>query len=207
MILSYKYNYIFLKAHKVGGTSVQLALSGSVGPKDIVSRVAKYDPNRDLSRYNVRPQNHGNFTQHMRPWEIIDEIGRERWDDLFKFTCVRNPWDMTVSMYYYSKADKKLTFNQWMRRCSCNNQAFVFWEDTKEEVCNDYIRFERLQKDYNRICRIIGVRPTKLPITKNIVAKKPRKKNMHRKVHDAKTVEIVARKYKQYIERFGYEYE
>ncbi len=43
MIASFKYNFIFIKTRKVGGTSTEIALSLSCGPEDIVAPLALDD--------------------------------------------------------------------------------------------------------------------------------------------------------------------
>jgi len=204
MILSYKHNYIFLKAYKVGGTSVQIALSDHLGPNDISTRVSEYKPGRDQSTYRVKVQNTKGFRQHMKPWEIRRKIGKAQWDKMFKFTCVRNPWEMSVSIYYYGKFYKKHTFKKWIKMCHCPIYAFIFWKGSGLEACDKYIRFEHLQKDYDRICKIIDIPTARLPRTKNIGNKK---KKPLRKVYDAEAVDIIARKYARFIERFGYQYD
>jgi hypothetical protein len=39
--------------------------------------------------------------KHQRPIELINILGQTTWDSYFKFTFVRNPWDRTVSEYFY----------------------------------------------------------------------------------------------------------
>jgi len=206
MLLSYKHNYLFLRSHKTGGTSVQIGLERDVGPEDIVSDIAEYKSWRDSSKYTTNPQNSKGIKLHSMPGGVRRRIGDELWGKLFKFTCVRNPWEMAVSVYYYYAFGRKYTFKEWIKKSGCANQKFAFWKDTGEEVCNDYIRFERLQEDYERICKIIGILPIKLPFTKDCRSKVRWKKEPYQKIYDPETIEIVATKYKKYIEYFGYKF-
>ena len=43
MILSRKFRFIFIKGRKVGGTSVEMALSTICGPDDIVTPITPID--------------------------------------------------------------------------------------------------------------------------------------------------------------------
>ena len=46
MIVSYRHNFIFIKTHKTGGTSVEMALTPLCGPEDIIAPIA-LDDERD----------------------------------------------------------------------------------------------------------------------------------------------------------------
>ena len=46
---------------------------------------------------------------HFTSKEVISKIGRKDWDDLFKMTCIRDPWSRLKSFYAYRKATIKNT--------------------------------------------------------------------------------------------------
>ena len=113
MIVSHSLRCIFLKPFKVGGTSVLQALGMNCRDGDLVSAVF-LDP-EDLQRFPTsqltplaqhrcpdrpratRYQINTSLNTHALPRMIQDDIGWETWSRLFKFTIVRNPWDLMVS--------------------------------------------------------------------------------------------------------------
>lgn len=58
MILSRRWRLVFIKGRKVGGTSVEMALSELAGPADIVTPITPVDERARLAR-GARPRNYG----------------------------------------------------------------------------------------------------------------------------------------------------
>jgi hypothetical protein len=57
MILSHRHRFVFVKGSKVGGTSVEIALTGICGPDDIVTPVTPIDDKLRIDRGHV-PRNY-----------------------------------------------------------------------------------------------------------------------------------------------------
>lgn len=102
MIVSHKYKYIFLKPRKVAGTSVQVALAKHCGDEDIVTPTSSYTKDVDATAYDDNARNFEGYFNHMRPWRLQQKLSAEEWDGYFKFSIVRNPWDMLVSRYFWN---------------------------------------------------------------------------------------------------------
>ena len=103
-------------------------------------------------------------------------IYKEYWDDYFKFSFIRNPWDRMVSMSKYSYFygceinNNKLDVSEYKKKFpqieidSRSKSAAdkyspisnaVYLNILNEEL--DFIgRFENLQEDYDKVCSIIG---------------------------------------------------
>lgn len=137
MIISHKYKFIFLKTQKVGGTSLEIALSRFLGEDDIICPIANVDERLRQHLGYRGPQNyqvtlprfvadvasfsaqgaryikvalqHGHrpamFYNHMSARLTKSIVGDAIWNDYFKFTVERNPFDKGVSYYYYRKGE------------------------------------------------------------------------------------------------------
>jgi hypothetical protein len=135
MIISHRHKFIFIKNRKVGSTSTEVALQKICGPDDILTpdsmwgregdvlfpqarnyrrwylpfREIAQTPTpittaralRDLAR---RPK----FYNHIRASSVRARIDRDIWDSYYKFCFDRNPWDKTVSFYYWFGRDQNL---------------------------------------------------------------------------------------------------
>jgi len=159
----------------------------------------------------------------------IDINGRDiqydnRWQDYFKFTIVRNPWDRLVSCWknkiVTQKPSKrqfrsslrwelnyqKATFNEFISKITEKNNIT---RDIHWTLCHnlfpvndiDFIgRFENLQEDFNTVCDKIGIPQQELPH-----ANKTKHKH-YTEYYNDETKQIVAEKYAKDIELFGYEF-
>jgi hypothetical protein len=104
VIISHKYKFIFTRPTKVGGTSVEINLAKSCGQKDIITpEFQKHSKKEDSDFYGKKGQNYQGFYDHMLPKDIKKKVNKKIWDSYFKFTIVRNPWDLAVSRYWWDK--------------------------------------------------------------------------------------------------------
>ena len=122
MIISHRHKFIFLKTVKTGGTSVEIALSRYCGDEDVVTPISPADePTRlelgitprnylapraayslpDYYRLLMQREEKKLYWNHITAAEVRDRIGADIWNSYFKFTIERNPWDKTISDFYW----------------------------------------------------------------------------------------------------------
>jgi hypothetical protein len=151
---------IFTHPPKCGGTSIEAAFDWH--PK------FNSDKSREYTNF-FQIFKHAGLTQHI---EHIESLGYTK-DEFFKFTCVRNPWDMAVSRFYHDKKDKnvpdvvkKMNFDEYIEfKCKqqmkgkkikfLNIDMFVYH---KNQLCIDYIiKLESVEKDFQLLKEKFGI--------------------------------------------------
>ena len=156
--------------------------------------------------------------QHFTAIESLQMIGAEKWEKVFKFSIVRNPWDKVVSHYFHriktnqtGLGDYPINFKEWVKLTYGEQNPkyyddpkyfmpqFDWLTDDKGEIMVDFIgRFEKLENDFQLICKRIDVKAD-LPFENNSEHKE------YQYYYDDETKEIVRRWFRKDIETFKYE--
>lgn len=196
MIISHKYKFIYIKAWKVAGTTVQKALEKICGSDDIT---AMEETLIDGKLYD----------QHSTPKEIRAIVGEDIWNSYRKIVIIRNPWDALVSLYFFGHVRQKIP-------APCFFNKFVWWNlegymplnkqymlmDGKRWA-DDYIRFENLESDCEDLFKKLGEKCPKLG--REVSGHRP---DIHYSLmYDRKTVDFVSKRYAEEIAEFGYKFE
>jgi len=167
MLISHNNNFLFVHICKTAGSSVRLALEPYADemPDDRLSKLAsKLGLVRGKERVYIPKHASGLYA---RP-----RLGAETFNRLYKFTFVRNPWDLLVSSFHYIKGNER--HHRHAKVSKLNTfEAFVEYEIRRgklhqhKAICEkdgtflvDFIgRFETPEKDFKHICKEIGVEP------------------------------------------------
>lgn len=149
-------------------------------------------------------------------------------EEYYKFTIVRNPWDAVFSMHQYWKRKKnvvhyfllskinfknlreliekveRIFFSEKVVKQICSSLSGYWLDVNGKPFCDDYIRFEKLQEDYDCVCKKIGFKSKKLP---RLRTKPNRHKKHYSKYYNKRKKEIVEKAFQKEIEYFGYKFE
>lgn len=197
-MIDHKHKCIFIHIPRCGGTSIEIAMYGK-------------------NWFYVESS-----TKHLIA-STAKNIYKPYWNDYFKFSFVRNPWDRMVSLAKYPTVyklnlnkGKLVGFEEYFkefpeievdkRSKSLNDTFYPIKNSVYLNILNvelDFIgRFENLNEDFEFIYKSIGDIP---PLLTNDLT--------HRSCHeyyteyyDDETREIVAQKYARDIEYFGYKF-
>jgi hypothetical protein len=217
MLLSIKYNFLFVHIAKTGGTSVRAALKRLRWkdplylPQFLASRLSHMTGHRIASK----------LPRHAKIITAKEMLPRELFDRLFKFAFVRNPWDLQVSSWHHIRRERPHLvehtpdFASFIRWKLDPERPYQYHVDTSIELQTDYLKdldgstivdfigkYENLIADYEEACRRIGIHPPPLPHKR-----KAKDRKDYRSYYDDRTAELIAGYFKPDIEALGYSFD
>ena len=138
----------------------------------------------------------------------------QKFDEYFKFSFVRNPWDWHVSQYFYHMQNPKALFHHTFKEMDFD--AFIHWSIAHTEESNnrqkaflcdesgrlmvDFVgKYENLEDDFAHIARQLGLKA-------RLQRRNPSAHLGYRQYYDDSLREEIARAFKEDIDYFGYEF-
>jgi len=216
MLLSVKYNFLFVHIAKTGGTSVRAALSPLRRrdplfiPQFIASRLSHMTGHRIASK----------FPRHSKIIAAKEMLPQELFDSLFKFAFVRNPWDLQVSSWHHLRRERPRLvedipdFPSFIRWKLDPERPYQYHIDTSIELQTDYLkdldgtllvdfigRYENLVEDYEEACHRIGIKAPPLPHKRQA-----KDRTDYRSYYNDTTAEKIAQHFKLDIDILGYRF-
>lgn len=222
VLVSRRYKFIFVKSKKTAGTSVEGLLEKYCMDHDAISdnkeqNNGKYVPThkQDFQIHElgiVGSRDHGKnnsnkWKEHMCLGRIANNVNTQVFNNCYKFTIIRNPWDKMVSLYYHEvnrSGYTDLTFDQFIKT-STRSIDFHAYDNPKFDF---FIRYENLKEDLQKVA-------TKLKLPDFDVSELPNWKSEYRinkdmhysKMYTPEQRDKVAKIYAYEIKEFGYTYE
>ncbi|HJV28410.1 MAG TPA: sulfotransferase family 2 domain-containing protein [Aromatoleum sp.] len=218
MLLSLKYNFLFVHTAKTGGTSVRDALS------PLRFRDPWYPVQFLCSRLSALSGHRLGikFPRHSKIVAAQEMLPQELFAKLFKFVFVRNPWDLQVSSFHHIRRERPHlmshveTFEEFIRWKLDPERPYQYHVDTSIDLQSDYVidlhgkvlvdfigRYESLHDDFEEACRRIGVKAPELPHKRQA---KDRGKD-YRSYYTDELAAMVAERFAPDIQLFGYTFD
>jgi hypothetical protein len=201
-MISLQKHFLFVHIPKTAGNSIQTALR-DYSEDQLVALRKEQD---GIERFGLRNPNY-KIKKHSVLAEYRDALGNEEFRNLYKFTCVRNPWDRMVS-YYFTPTQTPETWDRKRFRKMISKIVSVadylrLDQDEEDPFTNvDYImRFENLAEDFRTVCGKIGISAATLPRYNRS------NREHYSKYYDNELRELVRTQFAAEIERFGYAFE
>ncbi len=214
MLLSHKYNFLFVHIAKTGGTSVRAALNKLRWQDPMYYLTWPAHKVSALTGHKLGLK----FPRHCHIIAAQEMLPDDFFDQLYKFAFVRNPWDLQVSSFHHIKRERPqhmngiTDFKEFMRWKLDPERPYQYHIDTSLSLQSDYLvdlhgkmlvdfigHYESLDEDFATVCDKIGVKIA-LPHKRQAT---DRKKD-YRSYYDDATTELVANYFQKDIERLGY---
>ena len=222
VVVSHKHEFVFLKTMKTGVTSIEMALEPLCRPPGatVVEKTPTLISSEGIVGRRLTPPprfkrllRRTDWFNHMTTDQVRKLLGEDRWARYHKLISVRNPFDATLSMFFWrfifhnrpapTEFDEARTlFLDWVRAepFDCNKAIAHIGN---QFVANTVIRFETIAADtaaaYHRFAPSAG--PVTLPHTKDGSTKRTQPVADY---FDRASTDSILKRAAWVFERFGY---
>jgi hypothetical protein len=201
-MISFQKRFLFVHIPKTAGNSIQSVLRDH-SEDQLVALRKEQD---GIERFGLRNPKY-KIKKHSTLKEYREALGDEQFRNLYKFTCVRNPWDRIVS-YYFTPTQNPEIWNPKRFRGIISKAVSVtdylrLDEEERDPFANvDYfMRFENLTDDFRAVCDRLQISPAMLPQYNRS------SREHYSKYYNDELRELVRTRFAAEIERFGYTFE
>lgn len=211
-MINHTHRCIFIHIPKTAGTSIENAIWGDDWTQRTEEQLWMGAVCPGYNKY----QSGG--LQHLLATQIRQEVGTDVFNDYYKFSITRNPWDKVVSQYLYVKTrrdiQKMMGLPRWLTFRAYVNalvekhdlhvqsmEQFQFLYGAENQLLVDFVgRFDTLDADFQHIVSVLGLGPLSLPHA----MQSQRKKKAYQHYYSSKTKQIIATLYRRDIDLFDY---
>jgi hypothetical protein len=208
MIISLKYNYIYMRPRKTGSSTIETILKESLGPDDMYIKEDLQVLAPIVKLGVVIPRNE-RLVNHIKISDVRPMIHDDVWDRLYKFTSERHPYEKAVSYAYFKHRNRALRkypeFENWLDHAVRAGEyvSFPVYSIDGRSVADDYIRLESIETDIRRVGQRVGFPvPDVVPVRR---ATERGDKRPARDVLSAEQRDIVFEHCRPEFELLGYE--
>jgi sulfotransferase famil protein len=201
-MISLQKHFLFVHIPKTAGNSIQSALR-DYSEDQLVALRKEQD---GIERFGLRNPKY-KIKKHSTLHEYRDALGDKQFGSLYKFTCVRNPWDRMVS-YYFTPTQSPENFDRKKFRRIISEAVSIadylrLDRDEEDPFANvDYVmRFENLAEDFRAVCGTLDISPATLPRYNRS------NREHYSKYYDDELRQLATKRFALEIERFGYAFE
>lgn len=217
MLLSHKYNFLFVHIAKTGGTSVRAALNTLRWKDPMYYLMWPAHKVSGLTGHKLGVK----FPRHSHIIAAKEMLPTDYFNQLYKFAFVRNPWDLQVSSFHHIKRERPQhmngieDFNEFMAWKFNPERPYQYHIDTSLSWQSDYLvdlhgnlivdfigHYESIHEDFEKACAKINV-DLALPHKR----KAKDRKGDYRSYYNDASAELVAKHFAKDIEILGYNFD
>ena len=201
-MISFQKRFLFIHIPKTAGNSIQSILR-DYSEDELVALRSEQD---GIERFGLRNPKY-KIKKHSTLAEYKAALGEAQFGGLYKFTCVRNPWDRMVSLYFTPTQEMgawdRKKFRKVISKALSVAEYLQLDKGERDPFDNaDYVmRFENLADDFRTVCGALGISPTTLPQYNRS------SREHYSKYYDDELRELVRTRFAAEVGRFGYTFE
>ena len=207
MIVSHKHRFIFIKTRKTAGSTLEKLIYPYLGERDVITDTKD-------GGYEARNTSPG-IAEHCG-WQRIHSRHEYAWNNYYKFTIERNPYDKAVSAWFWHQKIKpdypgvstgKL--KDYLLHFSAVPVDWPSYADkhTDELMVDDAFKYEELYKVYDMLKDKFGIDIPEEDWKGTRLKSGIRPKTDWHEYYDDETQFIASEIWKREIKHFGYKYE
>lgn len=202
MIISHDYKFIFIKTRKTAGSSIERFLLDSLKGTNYIFG--------GMPPENMPPENIEIECEHFGR-KFIAERFPDEWESYYKFAVERNPWDKTVSQYYWLKKQKPKKVKNGFEHCIKHLPKVWQLDDwylyaaKGHIVVDDIIEYNDLHPSFEKTCNKIGL-PYNGELNSIKLKANLRSTKDYRSMYDSETIDLVQQYYADVINHFNYKF-
>lgn len=181
MIILHSDGIIALKARKVGGTSLEIALSKYADNDSVITPITQSDEEtrqrlgwrgpqnykqplhrigemgkREILKTGLRGELPKRFWNHISAKETKERVGDDLWNQYFKIAIIRNPFDYMVSSYFWALNTDEQRRNTSFENFVLMRPELLLWNKEIYEIDGNpiidfMIRYDHLREDLSNI--------------------------------------------------------
>jgi hypothetical protein len=201
-MISFQKRFLFVHIPKTAGNSIQSVLRDYSEDELVALR----DEQDGIERFGLRNPKY-KIKKHSTLADYRVALGEMEFGNLYKFTCVRNPWDRMVSYYFTPTQNTSVWDRRKFRKAIVKVLPVADYlrldKGRGDPFANvNYImRFENLAEDFRAVCAALDISPVLLPRYNRS------NREHYSKYYDDELRELVSARFAAEIERFGYTFE
>lgn len=203
-MLSLEHKFLFVHIPKTGGNSIQQALIDYSEDRIVLANHFQDGVNRfGIYSPNIPSRKHSAINDY------ASMLGREIFNDIFKFSCVRNPWDRLISFYFSPHNGVKTWDRDMFISLVKRVRPMIDYlrvhntgiNRAKSSIDIDYIiRYESLQDDFDAVCDKLELPRRSLP------HRNKSDHNHYSEYYDDALLKMVSNLFAKDIELFRYDF-
>jgi hypothetical protein len=200
-MISFQKRFLFVHIPKTGGNSIQ-----SVLQRYSEDQLVRARPSQDgIERFGVLSPGY-ELKKHSPLAEYRDALGEEQFARLYKFACIRNPWERMVSYYFTLGQRKRWDRKAFQKMVSESLSAtdylrLVPGEGDPFRNVDRILRFENLGAEFASLCADLGIPAAPLPNYNKS------EHEHYSKYYDDELRDLVSERFAKEISHFGYTFD